>query len=484
MIHDFEKFEGTLHSRRYDVCICGAGAAGITLAKYLSAKGKKIVLLEGGDKEFSERSQHLYTGKAVGLPYVLDWWRLRYLGGTSNHWSGRCRPFVKEDFRERTINGLPGWPIPFEAMDNYLSAAKEILGLPLENTFTDAPGTQINSNIFEPDRFINSDPVRFGQKYYDFLAASTEIDTFLNANVTNIQLANNLTTINEVNIKSLTGKSDRVQATNYVLCMGAIENARILLCSNKQISSGIGNQTDMVGRCFMEHFNVEVGGFVANPDKWGQYTKMSYFTKPEYASLHNTPMANITCNVVTELKAYGRTKELKKMINEFACRYSLSDSLQFLYKHHCPGEGVITSLFEQFPDKSSRVYLDTIKDELDMNKVVIDWHMSENEKASIRQLATNFAKDFAASDLGRVKLQNFILDAKEEIKTEPHAHHLGTTRMAAHEKDGVVDTNSKVFGTTNLFIGGSSVFSTGGGGNPTMPLIQLVLRLGDYLLKP
>jgi choline dehydrogenase-like flavoprotein len=45
----------------------------------------------------------------------------------------------------------------------------------------------------------------------------------------------------------------------------------------------------------------------------------------------------------------------------------------------------------------------------------------------------------------------------------------------------VVDENCKVFGTENLYVAGSSVFPTAGASNPTMPLLQLALRLADHL---
>ena len=482
MIRDFNKDDSPLQANRYDVCICGAGAAGITLALYLSAKGKKVALLEGGDKDYSEQSQNLYVGKSVGMPYNVDKWRLRYLGGTTNHWAGRCRPFVKESFRDSLFNGLTGWPITFEEMDNYLPAAKAILGLPPDNTFNPSPKATINSEAFEPDRYINSDPVRFGKKRYDDLAKNANVDLFLNANVVNIALAENKATVEKVEIKAFGGKSDSVKATRFVLSMGTLENARILLNSNQQIPTGIGNGTDMVGRCFMEHLNFDIGGFVANPELWANLKGMQFYTKPAYSGSHNFPLGNFACGIVSEIKAYGRTKELKKVITELSCRLDLSEKLQFLFAHQCLGEGAITTMLEQFPNKDSRVYLDTEKDELGMNKLIVDWRLAADEMVAIKQLAISLGKDFATSNLGRVRLNPRILDPEAELSPGPHAHQMGTTRMAKDPKHGVVDVNSKVFETDNLYVAGSSVFSTGGGGNPTMPLIQLTLRLGDYLL--
>ena len=82
--------EGIPQDRRFDVCIAGSGPAGMSLALALAEKGKDVLLLEGGSTEFSDRSQDLYIGEITGDPYPeLDSARLRFLGGSSNHWAGR-----------------------------------------------------------------------------------------------------------------------------------------------------------------------------------------------------------------------------------------------------------------------------------------------------------------------------------------------------------------------------------------------------------
>src|SRR6185312_9737356 len=85
-----------------DVCIIGGGAAGITLARDLAGGGRKIIMLESGGFEFSEKTQELYDGATVGQPlHPLMVERLRFFGGSTNHWAGGCRPFDAEDFSVR-----------------------------------------------------------------------------------------------------------------------------------------------------------------------------------------------------------------------------------------------------------------------------------------------------------------------------------------------------------------------------------------------
>ena len=71
--------------------------------------------------------------------------------------------------------------------------------------------------------------------------------------------------------------------------------------------------------------------------------------------------------------------------------------------------------------------------------------------------------------------------ASEAPEMEISWHHIGTTRMAASPREGVVDGNCRVHGTANLYVAGSSVFPTAGTANPTLTIVALALRLGDHL---
>ena len=55
--------------------------------------------------------------------------------------------------------------------------------------------------------------------------------------------------------------------------------------------------------------------------------------------------------------------------------------------------------------------------------------------------------------------------------------------MHNDKKFGVVDSNCKVHGSKNLYIAGSSVFTTGGHNNPTFPIVMFSLRLANHLEK-
>jgi choline dehydrogenase-like flavoprotein len=60
-------------------------------------------------------------------------------------------------------------------------------------------------------------------------------------------------------------------------------------------------------------------------------------------------------------------------------------------------------------------------------------------------------------------------------------HHMGTTRMHADPRQGVVDAQCRVHGIENLFIAGSSVFPTCGADMPTITIVALALRLAEHI---
>ena len=95
-----------------DVCIIGAGAAGITLAREFIGQPFRVCLLESGGLEFENDTQTLTQGENVGIPYYpLNSARLRYFGGTTNHWVGWCRPLDAIDFEKRDWIPFTGWPM-------------------------------------------------------------------------------------------------------------------------------------------------------------------------------------------------------------------------------------------------------------------------------------------------------------------------------------------------------------------------------------
>ncbi|MEJ1339121.1 MAG: GMC family oxidoreductase [Candidatus Sedimenticola sp. (ex Thyasira tokunagai)] len=484
MIFDLNKnyishFEGS-----YDVCVCGGGAAGIVLALELANRGRKVALIEGGGMGYDEKSQAIYAGESIGSEYYnhLQYCRLRYLGGTTNHWAGRCMTMQPIDFEKRDYLDLSGWPIPKSDLDEYLNQTLKILDI--DEKLADIKNiTPLPDSSFITAWSGRSAPTRFGQKYLKELSDHPKIDLFLNVNVTDIQLDENHRHVNGIVAKGYGGRSLSFSGNNYVLSSGAIENARFLLNSDSQLPNGIGNHSDYVGRCFMEHFNVDLGRVVADLDnKIWQNGSLELFPSETLAREKEIGTGVLSISVGGEHPLHGRLKVFKEFVRDSVCRSAtLTDLSQKMTHFNCPGDGVISTLIEQEPNKKSRITLSNTKDSLGLRQVQLNWQISDFDRRTIRTLGFEVAKELARLDLARVKLPEYLIEDDGNYLFGAHCHQMGTTRMAQNAKDGVVDSNCKVFGIDNLYVAGSSVFPTGGGVNPTLTIVQLSLRLAGHI---
>ena len=476
MIKDYEA-EKTLR-KAYDVCIIGAGPAGITLALRLAEAGWRVVLLEGGGHEYSPRSQAFYRCTSTGLELYAEETRLRYLGGTSNHWAGRCRPFTASDFANAPPVDLPGWPIPYGEIERYLPAAMDIVDLPQGAEFRTV-NAGLGGDEFDADRFLLSPPTRFAQKYAKALDETAGLDVFINCNCVDLDFDEASGQLKAAVVSDYARNRQRVVASTFILATGAIENARQLLNSTTLVGAGVIKKDGLTGCCLMEHLNVDMGTFIL---KDGQGTEpRQYYTTDTFVSEYRAGKGNVSTTVLTDVQTYGRTAEVKHFLENLACEMGLASKIDFVAKFSCPGDGVISTMIEQFPNAHSRISLLDEKDELGVSKVNVNWALSATDRHTIKCIGSELAKQFAEMGLGFVKLNDYVYDTELALKVQPHAHHMGTTRMAASPEFGVVDTDCKVFGTDNLYVAGSSIFATGGASNPTMPLLQFALRLADHL---
>jgi choline dehydrogenase-like flavoprotein len=159
-----------------DICIVGAGPAGITLARALGGSDRRICLVESGGFEPEPETLALNKGKVVGLPYApLDQARLRYFGGSTNHWNSYCRPLDAIDFEKRAWVPHSGWPIERAALDPFYPEAQKLCELGPYVYDNDAvvrriPGrADFDRNRVENIHWTIGPPTRFGPRYLEDL---------------------------------------------------------------------------------------------------------------------------------------------------------------------------------------------------------------------------------------------------------------------------------------------------------------------------
>jgi glycine/D-amino acid oxidase-like deaminating enzyme len=468
-------------SNRYDVCIAGGGVAGIVLATTLAEHGRRVLLLEAGGLEASDRSQQFYKGDVVARAYIdLDIARLRFLGGTSNHWSGLCRPLDPHDFaRHAHIEGS-GWPIGIEALQPYLASACEISEV--EPVFGERALAQPAGDLKEVI-FRYSPPVRFKNKYLSFLQSSDALDVYLNANLTGLEFDRWTGRVTAAAFRRYDANAPirYAAADRYVLALGGIENARMLLNVAERAPWIAGPPSDLIGRFFMEHPHHVIGHYVVNSTRTS-FGQTLHFLGPTLTRLRREEVANCAVWVEPYVDRRAFRGDALDEVRRIICESTV-------YRCTPPSEaGTLRAMIEQVPNRKSRVRLSNDRDAFGLRRVVLDWHLSPIDKKTMRTVGLEVGKYFAMTNIGRVRLNDWVL-ARDDVvpgllegEQTGAFHHMGTTRMGHSPAGGVVDRDCRMFRVPNLYLAGSSIFPTVGCANPTLTIVQLTLRLADHLL--
>ncbi len=253
-----------------DVCIIGAGAAGITIALELAASSLNVLLLESGGLQAEKATQKLYEGSVTDerLHSPPDRYRQRRFGGTTTIWGGRCMPLDPIDFERRDYMANSGWPIDREVLAPFYPKANQLCEAgPFAYTVHESSIQSIRPMIdgFQSENFSTdtlerfSCPTDFGARYGLKLRKAPNVRVLLHANVTVLQLDSTGQNLESVSISSLGGRRATVRAHQFVLATGGLEVVRLLLSSRDVHANGIGNEHDLVGRYYMCHLAGTVG---------------------------------------------------------------------------------------------------------------------------------------------------------------------------------------------------------------------------------
>jgi len=494
----------------YDLCIVGTGPAGISVTKQLLDTNFSIVVLESGGLQPEARYQELNKGENSGPSFLsLDASRMRCFGGAGKIWAGYCSPFKKDEFKKKEFIPLSGWPISLKDLSSYYMQAAQMLGISyqkfydnkyFQDTFGGASFREFNrnnsllsGNVFQVSRAENKD---FSKKYEAELKSARNVDIIFHSTVTKLDVSNNGERIHSAHIKDLDGNKALINAKTFVLACGALENPRILLASNEFYEDGIGNGSGFVGSCFMSHPGVRdvgeihmkssgrcLGEAVYHDDYISQF-EMSQRERSKQNTLRHAFSIYQRPGLFDRATYTSKTgfSHLDRLVEDFYFSSNINRAMCAIKGRYVPKFWNLDVSLEQPPRMSNYLNLQADKDSLGVPKINVHWdEMSQIEKTTVIKSVETLARECGFLNIANIKLKDELLTGRSFNIDDPINHHIGTTRMSKDSSSGVVDRNCKVFGISNLYIAGSSVFATSSVVNPTYTIIAMSLRLGDYL---
>lgn len=513
--------------RDTEICIIGAGAAGLTIARRLLAEGHEVVLLESGGRDYEADVAGLNIGDNIGVEYYeLADSRLRFFGGTTAIWGGRCAEFDPIDLERRDWVPHSGWPLSYRELERWYREARPLFDLPPDpHDIGKLRRAGVPIPEFDPERLATpvwSFDMRFNRFAYEScrdLVEHPRCEIFLHATATSIDAAASGRGVEQVTARALNGRRLTVRARTFVLAAGGIENPRLLLASDAAIPAGLGNQGGAVGRYFMEHPHAR-GGRLVESRAWpllkafgrrhrvaGQ--DLAALIAPAPRVQREEGILNSSLTIVARqpervrqfwgMRAYSTIKH--KVAPTKAGRAMWITTKKFAgwaqrrvdplrpWLLHKLGRVDVALLVraEQAPNPDSRITLSEERDALGMRRARLDWRLTELDIRSVDALVRTVGEELTRLGLGRVEPSAWLSEPEGGWRTDPLVsshpiggyHHMGTTRMSDDPRHGVTDARTRVHGLPNLYIAGSSLFPTGGWANPTLTIVALALRTAD-----
>ena len=532
-----------------DICVIGTGPAGLTLLKQLGRLGLRIIGLESGGAQFNPDAQALCQGSICSSdnypPAALMTSRRRQLGGAANLWDDeleagkgnelvRLVPLDAIDFERRSWVPHSGWPFTRADLERFYNEAFRELGI-------DDPGA--DSPIAAPDRrplFTGTSRLAtvfsrfaarsvFTKHFPKVIAGAENVSIYLNATVLELMVRDNI--VRHARVATSPDREFKVAAAIFVLAAGGIDNARLLLLSNRMNNSGLGNQHDLVGRFFMDHPSFRLG--ILTPRRRDIFRSAAVYDhhlvngQPVMGKLtfrettmRQEEMLNICVTVTPRGRDYesAAANAFKRLVRSESpadaagilrahlgvltrgwdeiiakCYHKLTKT-RLVYFENKGGWSRLPNpqrrfrklefccLCEQSPDPANRVKLADTFDRLGQRQAELQWRWSEIDLRSIRRAQDILREECEQGGLGQFVRQCELDGSDRPAVATPH-HHIGTTRMHDDPRQGVVNSNCRLHDVANLYVAGSSVFPTGGFANPTLTIIALALRLSYHLTE-
>ena len=502
------------------VVIIGTGAGGGVLANELAQKGISVVALEAGGRylpqdyvndEWESFGQLAWTDARTtsgdwrvakdfsGLPA----WIVKAVGGTTTHWAGASLRFQDHEWKAATTYGnvqganLLDWPIDPREMDDYYTKAENKLGVTRTGGRPGLPGNN-NYKVFEAGAkalgytevhtgrmAINSDENRdrmmcqqtgfcfqgckWGAKwsaaYTDIPEgeATGNLEVRARSHVARI-LHNEAGKVTGVEYFDADGNLQMQKAKVVCVAGNSFESPRLLLNSaSSMFPDGLANSSGQVGRNYMRHVTGSVYGIFDKPVKMWRGTTMAGIMQDE---ARHDPSRGFVGGYELETLSLG-LPFMAAFLDPGGWGREFTTALDSY--ENMAGMWIVG---EDMPQETNRVTL---------NHGVTDQHGLPVANVNFSDHPNDVAMRTHAYKQGMGMYE--ALGATRVLPTPPYpsTHNLGTNRMSANARDGVVNGHGQTHDIANLFVSDGSQFTTGAAENPTLTIVALAIRQADFI---
>lgn len=520
MIIDFQAVSAPT-SFDCDVAIVGAGAVGILMAAHLSRRGVDVLLIEGGGRSLETASQALNEATLSGRSMNgLENARFRLLGGSTNFWGGQIVRFDPIIFEPRPWIDSDGWPFGRRDLDPYYDRAARLLGL--KDDFSDEelwakiaaspPDLGSNLELFLTRCLLN----RSTADVFKDDMNGERLKTLVHANAVRLIADETGRVVTGVRVRSLDGREGEVRANRVVLAAGTVEIARLMLSPLEDGRIPSWAENPWLGRGFIDHIEATAGKVtLLDKEKFHHVfdnlyiDKVKYFPRVkfsaegqrsakvldvagrfEFRSQYKEHLANL--KLFARSLINGRLPgDISKMPAHLAAVWKVALPLVVRYfkskRAFNPADAGIDFMLmsEQWPTRDSRISLASETNALGAFRVDVNWTIDGRELESMGAFAEQAKASFEELGLAKIELDPLLVarDPRFMDSFLDYYHQMGGARIGISAQAGVVDSDLKVYGADNLFVGGAAVFPFSGFGNPTYTAMALGLRLSDHLAE-
>lgn len=503
------------------VVIIGSGAGGGTLGNELAQRGVKVVMLEAGkhytqadfeNDEWAMFNKISWLDKRIsagGWHHTKTWpnlpaWIVKGVGGSTVHFSGVALRFQKHDFETRSVYGqidganVLDWPITYAELAPYYDKAEKKMGvagtkasgmppMPENNHYkVMAAGArkigykQIIRPVASNSKANDGRPAcqqigfcmqgcKVGAKWSTLY---TEIPRAIETNRAELRQQSMVLKIEHdkngkvsgVLYVDATGKTQLQKARVVCVAGNSIESPRLLLNSGSSMfPNGLANSSGQVGKNYMNHSTAaavaihkkpvymyrgfDIGAVVADEvalnDKRGFHG--GYYLEGLALGLPYTA-------AFLRPGAWGReiTSALD-MYDHMSCVWVCGEDLA--------------------REQNSITLHGTEKDQYGLPIPIVTKTYHDNDKAIAAHGLVQFRKLSEAVGATRVI----------DMPAYPASHNMGTNRMSARARDGVVNKWGQAHDIKNLFISDGSQFTSSSAANPTLTIVALAIRQAEYI---